>query len=157
MLKVQILICFILGLVPIKAWRTGFIALVTVGLSCCAIPLASSISQLTFPHFGLGLGVGALDAALVPLLAYLVDARGNKHYGPVYAIQQTAVSLAYSLGPLLGGEAIHSIGFPWLMRIVGLLNVLYCPLLIELENEPVSIKIYLKKSSFHIFNVIFSC
>lgn len=103
--------------------------------------MASSINQLTFPHFGLGLGVGALDAALVPLLAYLVDAQGNKNYGPVYAIQQTAVSLAYSLGPLLGGEVIHSIGFPWLMRIIGLLNVLYCPLLIELENEPVSIEI----------------
>lgn len=111
--------------------------MVLTGLSSCAIPLATSITDLTLPHFGLGLGVGALDAALVPLLATFVDSRSHAHahYGPVYALQQAAVCLAYSLGPLLGGAAIHRIGFPWLIRIVGLLNVVYCPLLIELDNE----------------------
>lgn len=117
--------------------------MVVTGLSCCAIPLATSINELALPHFGLGLGVGAVDAALVPMLANLVDNKGNCHYGPVYALQQTSVNLAYSFGPLLGGQAVHSIGFPWLMRLVGLLNILYCSLLLELEVQKVGFSIYI--------------
>lgn len=59
---------------------------------------ARNLWQLVLPHLGLGLGVGAVDAALVPLLAYLVDTRHGAGYGAVYALQQTAVSLAYALG-----------------------------------------------------------
>ena len=42
----------------------------------------------------------------MPLLAKLVDDSqgGSGGYGSMYAIVQTAVSLAYSLGPLLGGH-----------------------------------------------------
>jgi hypothetical protein len=36
------------------------------------VPLASSIIHLTGPHFGIGAGIGAVDASLVPLLATLV-------------------------------------------------------------------------------------
>lgn len=126
------------------------ISLLTVGLSCCAIPLAATMSELAFPHFGLGLGVGALDAVLVPLLANLVDSQGNHHYGPVYAIQQAAVSLAYSFGPLLGGEAVDTIGFPWLIRLIGLLNIVYCPLLLELEN----VSSYVGKRNFEICSIL---
>ena len=44
-----------------------------------------------------------VDSALMPLLAHLVDNEGHKSaYGSVYAVAQTAVSLAYGLGPLLG-------------------------------------------------------
>ena len=68
-----------------------------VGLSSMAIPAASSMSQLIIPHLCLGLGIGVADAALVPLLAALVDDIENG-YGHVYSIQQFAVSLAYSLG-----------------------------------------------------------
>jgi DHA1 family solute carrier family 18 vesicular amine transporter 1/2 len=62
------------------------------------VPTASTFSQLAVPHFGLGLGIGVVDAALVPLLASLMDCRYSAHYGSVYALQQMAVSLAYSLG-----------------------------------------------------------
>lgn len=54
--------------------------------------------QLVVPHFLLGFGIGAVDAALVPLLAALVDTRYSTPYGTVYAMQQISVSLAYSLG-----------------------------------------------------------
>lgn len=87
------------------------------------IPSAITVSQLLLPHFGLGLGIGIIDAALVPLLATFVDATlaqeeqdgtgsGNSmsSYGTVYAIQQTSVSLAYCLGKyILFG--IHNIFF----------------------------------------------
>ncbi|RZC41062.1 synaptic vesicular amine transporter, partial [Asbolus verrucosus] len=122
------------GLLPVAPWRTALSALVLAGLSCCALPLANSISQLSMPHFGLGLSVGAVDAALVPFLANLVDRKGSSQYGPVYALQQVFVSLAYAFGPLLGGQAVHILGFPWLMRVIGFLNLMFCPFLLELEK-----------------------
>ncbi|GLG96774.1 Vesicular acetylcholine transporter [Gryllus bimaculatus] len=100
-----------------------------MGKCVSQIPTASAISQLVIPHFGLGLGIGVTDAALVPFLANLVDTHHAAHYGSVYSLEQTAVSLAYFLGPFAGGELVETIGFSWLMRIVGLLNILYCPLL----------------------------
>jgi len=41
---------------------------------------------------------GVADAAVMPLLALLVDGRHVTTYGSVYAIVQLAVCLAYSLG-----------------------------------------------------------
>lgn len=124
------------------AYRHGQIkvavcSLLVVGCSCLLIPNASSISGLLIPHFGLGLGIGALDSALVPLLASAVDAKYTdndsissnsiSNYGAVYAIQQMAVSLAYSVAPMVGGEMAQLIGFPWLIRIIGVINIGYGP------------------------------
>ena len=36
-------------------------------------------------------------------------------------------------GPIIGGELVRTIGFQWVMRIVGLLNLAYCLLLIYLQ------------------------
>ncbi|XP_017799381.1 PREDICTED: synaptic vesicular amine transporter [Habropoda laboriosa] len=113
--------------------KIAVLAMFVVGISTFLIPFAGTMSQLIIPHLGMGLGIGVADAALVPLLASLVDQNGD--YGPVYSIQQVAVSLAYSLGPILGGEMVKSIGFQWVMRIVGLMNIGYCPLLIYLTLE----------------------
>lgn len=85
--------------------KTAVVAMLLVGLSATAIPAANSMSQLIIPHLGLGLGIGVADAALVPLLASLVDQSGG--YGPVYSIQQMAVSLAYSLGEFRGDALIR--------------------------------------------------
>lgn len=62
------------------------------------LPTARSIGELVIPHAGLGLGIGVVDSALVPLMATLVDTRHRADYATVYAIQQTSVSLAYALG-----------------------------------------------------------
>ncbi|XP_068977846.1 synaptic vesicular amine transporter-like [Bombus flavifrons] len=113
--------------------KTAVLAMLLVGISVILIPSSQTMSQLAVPHLGMGLGIGVADAALVPLLASFVDQNGN--YGPVYSIQQVAVSLAYSLGPIVGGEMVKTIGFQWVMRIIGLMNVGYCPLLIYLTLE----------------------
>lgn len=119
--------------------------MVAIGLSCFGLPLAETISELSLPHLGLGLGVGSVDAALVPLLSFLVEQNGSDHYGPIYALQQLSVAVAYSFGPLIAGQAVQNIGFPWLIRIVGFLNLITCPLLQELElNNVSSKKIFLK-------------
>ncbi|CAL4161334.1 unnamed protein product, partial [Meganyctiphanes norvegica] len=100
------------------------------------VPSASSMMSLAGPHFCLGLGVGTVDAALMPLLAKLVDERHVQGaYGTVYAVAQAAVACAYSFGPLVGGETVRQIGFPWLMRCVALANLFYCPLLILLQSQ----------------------
>lgn len=130
------------------------------------IPSATTVAQLLLPHFGLGLGIGIIDAALVPLLATFVDATlaqanmGSKptisshtlsSYGTVYAIQQMSVSLAYCLAPLIGGELAQAIGFAWLMRIVGMFNIIYGPMLVYLyyKYDPkVSVIHNLRNSQF---------
>ncbi|XP_043526840.1 synaptic vesicular amine transporter isoform X2 [Frieseomelitta varia] len=113
--------------------KIAVLAMLLVGISAILLPSSQTMSQLIVPHLGMGLGIGVADAALVPLLASLVDQNGN--YGPVYSIQQVAVSLAYSLGPIAGGEMVKTIGFQWVMRIIGLMNVGYCPFLIYLSLE----------------------
>lgn len=55
--------------------RTSVIALMIVGMSCVIIPQVSTVSSLIIPHFGLGLGIGIVDASLVPMLASIVDAK----------------------------------------------------------------------------------
>uniref|UniRef100_A0A182JM48 Major facilitator superfamily (MFS) profile domain-containing protein n=1 Tax=Anopheles atroparvus TaxID=41427 RepID=A0A182JM48_ANOAO len=128
--------------------RVSVVALLLVGSACILIPSASTVAGLLLPHFGLGLGIGVVDAALVPLLATVVDQQrecqppeheldlaspgepGGRHgYGAVYAIQQIAVSLAYSLAPIVGGELVPIVGFPTVLRALGVLNLLYVPLL----------------------------
>ncbi|XP_022910038.2 synaptic vesicular amine transporter [Onthophagus taurus] len=123
-----------IGLLSITSWRIALGAMTLIGLCCCAIPLAATISNLTLPHFGLGFGVGAVDAALVPLLANLVDMHKSTKYGPIYTLQQMSVSLAYCFGPLLGGQLVNILGFPWLIRIVGFTNIIFCPFLVYLET-----------------------
>lgn len=98
---------------------------------------------LQIPHFGIGLGIGVLDAALVPYLSSRIDSKYSgggcysdcssndafpSSYGTVYAIQQMAVSLAYSASPLLASEVVKFIGFPGLMFSIGVLNVVYAVL-----------------------------
>ncbi|XP_076266068.1 synaptic vesicular amine transporter-like [Rhynchophorus ferrugineus] len=150
------------GLLPVRPWRISIIAMVLTGLSCCSLPMASTMSQLGIPHFGLGLGVGAVDASIVPLLANFVDDNGCCHYGPVYAFQQAAVAVAYSFGPLLGGQGVELFGFPWLIRIVGFINLFFCPFLCELESHKTNEKQILEKdgcgsySSFDTTNTISS-
>ncbi|XP_035215283.1 synaptic vesicular amine transporter-like isoform X2 [Stegodyphus dumicola] len=115
-------------------WLTAMISMVVVGICALVIPYSSHILQLVIPHFGLGLGIGVVDASLMPLLAYLVDSRYVALYGSVYAIAQVAVCLAYSIGPLLGGYMVKRLGFPWVMRAIGIANLLYSPLCYFLKD-----------------------
>lgn len=146
---------FSTGLLHIKPWRTALSALVLTGISCCFIPLATTVKSLALPHFCLGLGVGCVDATLVPMLANLADSKSNSgNYGAVYALQQISVCLAYSFGPLLGGEAVRVVGFPWLMRFSGFLNIAFCPLLLELGEKQVKRAKWYETLLNYLFNVL---
>ncbi|CAI9716994.1 synaptic vesicular amine transporter-like [Octopus vulgaris] len=109
-------------------WICTLCCMLIIGLCCFFLPFASSISQLIMPHFGIGLGLGITDAALMPLLALLVDRRHNGVYGGVYSISQIAVCLAYALGPSISGHVVKSYGFVTLLRSIAVVNILYAPL-----------------------------
>ena len=47
------------------------------------------------------------------------------------------MSLAYGLGPLIGGYLVEIVGFPNIMRAVGVMNILYVPLLVLLKVKEV--------------------
>ncbi|OXA61420.1 Synaptic vesicular amine transporter [Folsomia candida] len=120
-------------------WKMSMVSMATIGISCFMIPLAKLVWQLTLPHFALGLSLGIVDASLMPMLACLADEYHQAGYGVVYALAQTSVALAYSIGPLLGGELVPIIGFPDLMRMIGFVNLLFCPVIILLaHSEPSS-------------------
>lgn len=46
----------------------------------------------------LGIGLGIVDASLMPLLARIADEKHHSGYSAVYALAQTSVALAYSFG-----------------------------------------------------------
>ncbi|KAK4018560.1 synaptic vesicular amine transporter [Daphnia magna] len=129
----------------IGRWKVAMLSVIILGISCTLVPLASSIIYLTGPHFGIGIGIGAVDASLVPLLATLADRHPSTDitddlptapsYGRTFALGQTAVSLAYCLGPILGGVLVESLGFPRLMLCIGVLNLLFSPLILILKPE----------------------
>ena len=48
---------------------------------------------------------------------------------------QTLRCLAYGFGPLFGGKLSETYGFPQVMRMVGIINFIYMPLMYYLWNE----------------------
>ena len=49
-------------------------------------------------------------------------------------LAQTAVSLAYGVGPLLGGYLSETVGFTTILRTVGCINFCYIPVLFFLKK-----------------------
>ncbi|XP_021355601.1 synaptic vesicular amine transporter-like [Mizuhopecten yessoensis] len=120
----------------IGRWVCSLCSMLLIGLCLSFIPLATSVAELILPHFGLGLGLGITDAAIMPLLALLVDTRHVAVYGSVYAIAQLAVCLAYGIGPSIAGQIVKLVGFSWLMWGIAIINVAFSPLCILLRNPP---------------------
>nr|XP_022336151.1 synaptic vesicular amine transporter-like [Crassostrea virginica] len=118
----------------IGRWICSFYCMILMGFCLICIPFSTSVIQLMLPHFGIGLGLGIVDAALMPLLALLVDTRHVTTYGTIYAIAQLSVCLAYGIGPLIGGEIVHLFGFPCLMWSLGGLLVLVSPCTLALRK-----------------------
>ncbi|KPM05326.1 synaptic vesicular amine transporter-like protein [Sarcoptes scabiei] len=102
------------------------IALSTIGISALLLPFIPNLFYLLCPHLGIGFGIGAIDSALMPMLAEFVDESLVSQYGYVYTASQTASSIAYAVGPLLGGALInyHCLSFESLMRSIGVANLL---------------------------------
>ncbi|XP_044132846.1 chromaffin granule amine transporter-like, partial [Bufo gargarizans] len=119
-----------------RRWLCGLVGMIIMGVGLLLVPLASNIYGLIGPMAALGVGFGMVDTSIMPIMGQLVDLRHTSVYGGIYAVSNIALCLGFALGPLCGGIIAEAIGFPWLMRITGLVNIIYCPLCLLLRNPP---------------------
>ncbi|KAG7274011.1 hypothetical protein CRUP_032604 [Coryphaenoides rupestris] len=104
----------------IGRWLCAMIGMFVVGLSVICVPFATNIYGLILPNFGVGFAIGMVDSSMMPIMGYLVDLRHVSVYG----------------SPSIGGSIAENIGFPWLMTIIGVVDILFAPLCIFLRNPP---------------------
>ncbi|XP_033375286.1 chromaffin granule amine transporter [Parus major] len=117
-------------------WLCSMIGMAVVGISLLCVPMATNIYGLIGPNAGLGFAIGMVDSSMMPIMGYLVDLRHTSAYGTVYAIADVAFCMGFAVGPSTGGAIVRALGFPWLMVIVGVLNVAYAPLCWLLRSPP---------------------
>ncbi|XP_053307336.1 synaptic vesicular amine transporter [Spea bombifrons] len=117
-------------------WLCAFIGMLLVGISILCVPFAKNIYGLIAPNFGVGFAIGMVDSSMMPIMGYLVDLRHVSVYGSVYAIADVAFCMGFALGPSAGGAIAKSIGFPWLMTIIGIVDILFAPLCLFLRSPP---------------------
>uniref|UniRef100_A0A8C7XEG0 Solute carrier family 18 member 2 n=1 Tax=Oryzias sinensis TaxID=183150 RepID=A0A8C7XEG0_9TELE len=117
-------------------WLCALIGMVLVGFSVICVPFAKDIYGLILPNFGVGFAIGMVDSSMMPIMGYLVDLRHISVYGSVYAIADVAFCMGFALGPSIGGSIAENIGFPWLMTIIGIVDIFFAPLCIFLRNPP---------------------
>ncbi|XP_077992280.1 synaptic vesicular amine transporter-like [Glandiceps talaboti] len=120
----------------IGRWLCSLLGMVVVGVCMVWIPFSDSIKELIAPCFGLGFAIGMVDSSMMPTMGLLVDLRHVSVYGSVYAIADVAFCLGFALGPALSGEIVKTIGFPWLLRGIAIVNFIYCPLCYFLRDPP---------------------
>ncbi|CAB1343556.1 unnamed protein product [Coregonus sp. 'balchen'] len=117
-------------------WLCSLIGMVLVGVSILCVPFAKDIYGLILPNFGVGFAIGMVDSSMMPIMGYLVDLRHVSVYGTVYAIADVAFCMGFALGPSAGGAIAKSIGFSWLMTIIGIVDILFAPLCYFLRSPP---------------------
>ncbi|XP_063047036.1 synaptic vesicular amine transporter [Engraulis encrasicolus] len=117
-------------------WLCSLIGMLLVGLSIVCVPLAKDIYGLILPNFGVGFAIGMVDSSMMPIMGYLVDLRHVSVYGSVYAIADVAFCMGFALGPSAGGAIAKSIGFPALMTMIGIVDILFAPLCFFLRSPP---------------------
>lgn len=113
-------------------------SMLLIALGLIVIPFCQVLYHLLLPHLFLGLGVGVTDAAIMPLLALLVDRRHIAAYGSVYAIVQLSVCLAYGLGPAIAGQIVKAFGFKWSVWGMAICNIVFAPASLLLRAPTVS-------------------
>uniref|UniRef100_A0A8D0L669 Solute carrier family 18 member A1 n=1 Tax=Sphenodon punctatus TaxID=8508 RepID=A0A8D0L669_SPHPU len=109
-------------------WLCSLIGMMVVGISLLCV------SRATRPL--LGRGIGMVDSSMMPIMGYLVDLRHTSVYGSIYAIADVAFCLGFAIGPSTAGAIVRAIGFPWLMVIIGVINIAYAPLCWYLRSPP---------------------
>ncbi|XP_035310231.1 synaptic vesicular amine transporter isoform X1 [Cricetulus griseus] len=117
-------------------WLCALLGMIIVGISILCIPFAKNIYGLIAPNFGVGFAIGMVDSSMMPIMGYLVDLRHVSVYGSVYAIADVAFCMGYAIGPSAGGAIAKAIGFPWLMTIIGIVDIVFAPLCFFLRSPP---------------------
>uniref|UniRef100_A0A673LXR0 Chromaffin granule amine transporter-like n=1 Tax=Sinocyclocheilus rhinocerous TaxID=307959 RepID=A0A673LXR0_9TELE len=114
-------------------WLCSMIGMFIVGISLLCVSITNSLKIML--HCKLQLGM--VDSSMMAIMGYLVDIRHMSVYGSVYAIADVALCMGFAVGPSTGGAIVRAIGFPNLMVIIGIINILYAPLCFFLKNPAV--------------------
>ncbi|XP_043309764.1 chromaffin granule amine transporter [Cervus canadensis] len=117
-------------------WLCALLGMLIVGTSLLCVPLAHDIFGLIGPNAGLGISISMVDSSMMPVMGHLVDLRHAPVYGSVYAIADVAFCMGFAVGPSTGGAIVRAIGFPWLMVITGVTDIIYAPLCYYLRSPP---------------------
>nr|VZI02554.1 unnamed protein product [Spirometra erinaceieuropaei] len=115
-------------------WLSALLGMVICGLSLICVPFAQSMVHLLVPVFTLGVGIGMVDASMMPQMGCLVDLRHVAVYGSVYAIADAAFCLGFAIGPVVSGSLAQTVGFSWSIWGIATVSIAYAPLLFFLRN-----------------------
>ncbi|XP_068434773.1 synaptic vesicular amine transporter-like isoform X2 [Clinocottus analis] len=129
----------IFGHLSQKFNRSGLcacIGMILAGLSTIAFGFSKNIFHVLVLNACVGFSVGTVDSSIMPLMGDLVDLSYVPVYGTVYAIADAAVCIGFSVGPAVAGPIVKSIGFPWLMAIIGTANIIFAPLCLFIYSPP---------------------
>ncbi|XP_060883008.1 synaptic vesicular amine transporter-like [Labrus mixtus] len=119
-----------------KSWLCASIGMITAGITTISFRFSKNIYHLLVLNAFIGFSIGTVDSTIMPLMGRLVDIRHRPVYGSVYAIADVAICIGFCVGPAISGPIVTSIGFPWLMAIVGAVTIMFAPLCIFLVNPP---------------------
>ena len=119
---------------PSKMWLVTAVGLVLEGFCCLIIPFCSSYSMVIVPIMIDCFGIAMVDTAILPTMAFLVDANHVSVYGSVYAIADISYCLAYAFGPIVAGGIVASVGFMWLNIGIFFSNIAYAPAMLCIRN-----------------------
>ena len=129
-------------------WALALLGLVLEGVSCFFIPFTGNFWVLMLPICVICFGIALIDTALLPMLGMIVDKKYTAVYGSVYAIADISYcaggeaaalrteppSPAYAFGPVVAGHIVENFGFTVLNIIVGIISLIYAPIIIYLKD-----------------------
>ncbi|XP_076607604.1 synaptic vesicular amine transporter-like [Chaetodon auriga] len=118
------------------SWLSACIGMILAGITAVFFGFSKTIYHVIVLNAFIGFSVGTVDSSIMPLMGYLVDLRYVPVYGTVYAIADVALCIGFCIGPVIAGPIVAWIGFPWLMAMVGTVNVIYAPLCVFLFSPP---------------------
>ncbi|XP_061546087.1 synaptic vesicular amine transporter isoform X2 [Phycodurus eques] len=100
--------------------------------------LPASISYLigTYIFGTLAHKMGRWLCALIGMVVVGVCVIGVPFARDIYGLILPNLGVGFAIGPSIGGSIAESIGFPWLMTIIGIVDILFAPLCLFLRNPP---------------------
>ncbi|XP_073350831.1 synaptic vesicular amine transporter-like isoform X3 [Pagrus major] len=113
-------------------WLCACIAMIVAGITTISFGFSKTIYHVIVLNAFVGFSVGTVDSSIMPLMGYLVDLRYVPVYGTVFAIADVAICIGFCVGPAITGPLVASIGFPWLMAMIGTVTIIFAPLCIFL-------------------------
>ncbi|CAD5229655.1 unnamed protein product [Bursaphelenchus okinawaensis] len=139
-------------------WRSSIAGLGLIAAAGTIIPFCPNIYFLIVPVAITGLGIGIVDSTMFPMLGTIVDKRHSQAYGSVFGIGDSAVCLAFAVGPFLAGPLVRIIGFKYTIWCMAASNLLYAPILFLLQKIETTKKeeVVERQTTFTIDNKRFS-